>query len=334
MGLFSWLRKPRRKRTRSEIERLLGLDHPDVSDLDKLRRLLGWVFRNSTYPNRAINDRARRQGVSPDLVDGLRAGDVSAAADWDQVDAILWACGAPHAAIEVAGDLFHDVRRAGRGLDPAADGVEGAPPTRPQGWTGQMCPILLTDVVDFGARTDEDGKLIRAAMYQIHRKAFKQADISQDDYRFGDRGDGILIVVSPKVAIKQLIHPLLPRIAEELSRHNMTAGGNTRFKLRIALHVGPVESDAEGVNGQVIVEAARLIDAPALKDRLAQASLKACVGFITSEFVYNRVIEQHPGQLLPAKYQLITGQRVKGYEFSAWIKLAPDPGAISGQTDP
>jgi class 3 adenylate cyclase len=235
----------------------------------------------------------------------------------------------------VARDLFRDVRRAGPRLDPAAAaGAErlGAPP-RPESWTGQICAVLLTDVVDFATRTDQDGKVIREAMYRIVRDAFNKAGISPGDYGFGDRGDGILVVVSPKVPTKQLVHPFLTRAAEELSRHNATAAGGTQFKLRVALHVGPVESDAEGVNGQVIVEAARLIAAHAFKDRLAQAPPETCLGLIASEFVYNNVIKQHPSQLTPGKYRPITA-RVKEHEFTAWIKLAPDPRAVSGQPDP
>jgi hypothetical protein len=197
--------------------------------------------------------------------------------------------------------------------------------------TGQNCSVLLTDVVHYSERTDQDRKVIRAAMYRIHRAAFDKAGISPIDYASEGRGDGILTVVFPGVATKHVVYPLLTFVAEELTRYNATAEGDTRFKLRVALDVGPVESDANGADGQVIIEAARLIDAPVLKDTLAQAPLESCLGVIVSEYVYNNVIKQHPGQLSPANYQPIIGQRVKGFEFSAWIKLAPDADVINAE---
>jgi len=192
----------------------------------------------------------------------------------------------------------------------------------PDTWTAQNCSVLLTDVVGFGAptHTAQDRKIIRDGMYQIVRRAFAAASISREDYLLEDRGDGILIVISPDVPTKQIVHPLVTRIAAELSRYNADAEDGTRFKLRVALQVGPVEPDPEGVNGHVIVDASRLIEASAFKQGLAQAPPETCVGFITSDYVYDSVIKQHPRQLEPYKYQKITA-RAKGRRLTAWVNF-------------
>jgi class 3 adenylate cyclase len=128
------------------------------------------------------------------------------------------------------------------------------------------------------------------------------------------------------VPTKQVIHPLLAHLTYALSRHNARAEDGTRFQLRVALDVGPVESDAEGLTGQVINRTARLVDAPVLKKRLTAAGLDTCVGFIASDAVYNDVIKQHPGQLDPASYQKVSWL-AKGRRFTGWIKLSPDDDA-------
>jgi hypothetical protein len=324
MGPLSWFRKRRREHTRTEIERLVELDCPAGPALDRLRRLLDWTFRNSARSDRAMIARARRRGVSPERIDSLRAGEVAAEATWDQISTILWACGAPSAAIEVARDLFRDVRRAGPRLDSTTES-----------WTGQHCSVLLTDVVDFGAqtRTDQDRKAIREAMYRIVREAFIMASISWDACHHEDRGDGILLVIPPREPTRRIVHPLLTHIIGELSRHNARAQDSTSFQLRVALDVGPVESDDEGVNGKVIIDVARLIDASAFKQKLAKAPPETSVGFIASDSVYDSIIKQHPGQLAPAEYQKIN-PRVKGDRITAWIKLASGPGAVSGKMNP
>lgn len=345
-GPLSWFRKRRRESTRAEIERLLERDCAGRSDLDKLRWLLGRIFRDSTRSNRSMIMRARRRGVDSDVVERLRAGDGVADATWDQIEVVLRACGASHAAIDVVRDLFRDVRPAGPRLDPAATGGAEPPepseppespepptaPTRPEPWTGQHCSVLLTDVVDFGAstRTDQDRKIIREVMYRIVRDAFTNADISWDTCHHEDRGDGILIVIPPRVPTIRIVHPLVSHIIGELSQHNAPAEDGTSFQLRVALDVGPVESDDEGVTGKVIIDVARLIDAPAFKQKLANAPAETCLGFVTSGSVYDSIIRQQPGQLPPATYQKIN-PRVKGGRMTAWVKLAPDPGAVSGQ---
>jgi hypothetical protein len=227
-------------------------------------------------------------------------------------------------------------------LDPDTDVDERQPaPVRPESWTGHHCSVLLTDVVDFGgaARTDQDRKVIRESMYRIVRAAFTMAGISWDDCHREDRGDGILIVIPPREPTIRIVHPLLTYLIEELGRHNARAAGGTSFQLRVALGFGPVESDDEGVTGKVIIDVARLIDAPVFKQKLAKAPPETCLGFVASDSVYDSIIKQHPGQLAPATYQKVTG-RVKGRRFTAWIKFAPDPGsdqgrgAITGQPDP
>jgi hypothetical protein len=326
MGPLSWLRsKRRRESTRAEIENFLELGCPGGSELDRLRWLVDWIFRNSPHSYNTTLTRADHRGVSAHMVDRLRSGDVAFDLTWGLIERVLEASGAPRAAIEVAHDLFRNFPR------PARAAAERIPSGN---LTGQNCLVLLTDVVGFSTRTDQDRGIIRRAMYQIVLDSFTAAGISPDHYR-EDRGDGILFIIKD-VAPKQIVHRLLTHITEKLSRYNADAEGGARFKLRVALDVGPVESDANGVNGQVIINVTRLIDARPFKQRLAKSPPGTCLGFIASEFVYQSVIKQYPVQLFPDKYEQIS-VRAKKSRLNAWIKLAPDTAdseTADEQTDP
>jgi CRP-like cAMP-binding protein len=192
---------------------------------------------------------------------------------------------------------------------------------RPAGsWNGQNCTIVLIDIVNFGASTrcDRDRRRIRAALYQIAKSLFENPG-RQHDYHCEDRGDGILLIVPPRVPTSSIVNRILDNLVTLLRRHNSTAEAATRIQMRVALDVGPVVSDAHGVDGLAIIHAARLLDARALKHHLAETG--ADLGFITSPFVYGTIIQPNPGHVDPALYQQLKC-RVKRQTLSAWMYIA------------
>jgi len=188
-------------------------------------------------------------------------------------------------------------------------------------WSGGNCSILLTDIAGFGGhdRDDDDRLIVRETMYGMLQDAFSGSGLRQSDYYQEDRGDGALIVVPPDTPTRSVVDPMLARLAAGLRRHNRRASAATRIQLRAALHVGPVTRDARGVSGASIIQAARLLEAPVLKDRLAETT--ADLGFIASTFVYETVIQQGPGYVDPACYLPIE-IRVKESALTAWMYLA------------
>ena len=99
--------------------------------------------------------------------------------------------------------------------------------------------------------------------------------------------------------------------------------------MRVALHVGPVVSDAHGVDGLAIIHAARLLDAPALRRHVAETG--ADLGFITSAFVYDTIIQPNPGHVDPVDYRQLKCQ-VKDQDLDAWMYLAQTSGEIQPPT--
>ncbi|MFI6514978.1 cyclic nucleotide-binding domain-containing protein [Spirillospora sp. NPDC050679] len=216
-------------------------------------------------------------------------------------------------------------QEGGGGQDAAPGGLRLVPPLaeapeRPT-WAGQMCTILFTDIVGFSGphRRDDDRLRVRRVMYDLLREALEGSGVPWPALHREDRGDGALLVAPPEIPTRSVTDPMLARLAEGLRRHNLRAPEAERFQMRVALHVGPVVPDAEGVSGWAIIQAARLLDAPVFKKSMA--CTRADLGFITSAFVYETVIAQARGGLDPAGFRYVTDE-VKQLEVSGWMHLS------------
>ncbi|WP_131737515.1 cyclic nucleotide-binding domain-containing protein [Actinomadura roseirufa] len=209
------------------------------------------------------------------------------------------------------------------GAGPGMASLEPTAPTVPAtpSWAGQNCTIMFTDIAGFSDtvhRDDDDRLEMRAAMYRFLREAFEESKVPWDDCHAEDRGDGALIVVPPRMPTTAVIDPLIARLAALLRRHNRRSSRAVRIQLRLALHVGPVTPDTEGVAGWPVIQAARLLDARVLKERLAATG--ADLGFIASSFVYESVIAHSPGYVDAADYEPVHC-RVKNTDVHGWMHL-------------
>jgi hypothetical protein len=190
----------------------------------------------------------------------------------------------------------------------------------PKTLNGENCTVFLTDVADFGARTrtDNDRLLIREALFKMTQKAMQGFPDAQSE----DRGDGFLTVVPPNASTARVLDQLLKELPVALELHNSTQGEAARFKLRLALNVGPVVSHMEGVSGEAIIVAARLVEAPDFKDALVAST--ASLGVIASSFLYETVVRHGSDPREVASYSEVPVE-VKETDTTAWMKLFPAP---------
>ncbi len=188
-------------------------------------------------------------------------------------------------------------------------------------WNGHNCSIFLADISGFGRRdrNDEDRRKIRNTVYTFLQEACENSDVPWPACHREDRGDGALIIVPPSTPTKSVVDPLLARLAAALEHYNRQATPVTRIQLRVALHVGPVVSEPQGVSGEAIILASRIIEAAKLKKELARTG--AQLGVIVSPFVYESVIRHSPGNVNPDQYRQLRF-RVKESNLAAWMYLA------------
>ena len=191
-----------------------------------------------------------------------------------------------------------------------------------QAWREPLnCSIVFTDVAGCSdpVRTDGDRDVVRAAMYEILRSAFEASGVPWAACYREDRGDGAVIVVPPTISTLRAVDPLVAELAARLRQYNRRASEVVRIQLRVALHVGPVGKDAEGLTGQAIISAARIVDAPVIKARLAAE--QADLVFAASDYVYDHVVRNCGGQVDPAAFEHMECQVKESY-VSAWVHLA------------
>ncbi|WP_433467908.1 cyclic nucleotide-binding domain-containing protein [Spirillospora sp. CA-128828] len=182
------------------------------------------------------------------------------------------------------------------------------------------CSILITDITGFSSpvRTDADRDFVRDAMYDLMGEAFTASGLDLSRLYQEDRGDGALVIVPPTTPTEAVVDPMLAHLAAELRRHNRRAAEATRLQLRAALHVGPVQRGPKGVSGISIITTRRMVDAPAVKRRVAETG--ADLAFVASGFVFDTVITPAPGLVDPGRYSRVR-VRVKETSLSAWLML-------------
>jgi CRP-like cAMP-binding protein len=191
-----------------------------------------------------------------------------------------------------------------------------------QDWREPLnCSIVFTDVAGFSdpVRNDGDRDVVRAAMYEILRSAFEASGVPWAACYREDRGDGAVIVVPPTISAHRVVDPLMPELADRLRQYNRRASEVVRIQLRVALHAGPVGRDAEGLTGQAVISAARIVDAPVIKARLAAE--QADLIFAASDYVYDHVVRNCDGRVDPTAFEHMECQ-VKESHVSAWVHLA------------
>ncbi|TDC13669.1 cyclic nucleotide-binding domain-containing protein [Actinomadura bangladeshensis] len=182
------------------------------------------------------------------------------------------------------------------------------------------CSILITDITSFSspARTDADREYVLGAMYDLMGEAFTASGLDLGRLYQEDRGDGALVIVPPTTPTDRVVDPMLAHLAAALRRHNRRAAEATRLQLRAALHVGPVQRGPKGVSGISIITTRRMVDAPAVKRRVAETG--ADLAFVTSDFVFDTVITPAPGLVDPGRYSRVR-VRLKEASLPAWLML-------------
>lgn len=183
--------------------------------------------------------------------------------------------------------------------------------------TGENCTVILTDVVGFGShqRKDRDRRIIRAAHLNMLRGSLGYL---WDKCIYTDQGDGLLIVIPPAIPTSTIMERLHRDLPGALRLHNRTYPDSARIRLRAAVTVGPVMNDTIGVTGEALIRAARLLDAPVLREGMA--STDASLGIMISTFVFETTIRQAEGWADPDTFQAVA-VNVKESRGRAWMRL-------------
>jgi hypothetical protein len=185
--------------------------------------------------------------------------------------------------------------------------------------TTAHCTIVTVDIEGFGrySRTNMNQVRVRHGMYRSMHEAFDAAGIPWTSCRREDRGDGILIL-APAHVPKVLFSDRLPdSLVQALTVHNATHPVEERIRLRLALHAGEITYDEHGVTASSITHTFRLVDAAALRRKLAKSA--ATLAVISSDWFYDEVV-RHSERSAARSYRSIN-ITTKETTTRAWIRL-------------
>jgi hypothetical protein len=182
--------------------------------------------------------------------------------------------------------------------------------------------ILAVDIEGFGRveRSDADRAGMRAQLCRLLSQGLICAGIGVGQVTRSVHGDGVLVLVDPRVSKARLLHPLLPRVALGLDRYNRSVVSAMRLRLRAVVHAGEVLGDRYGYTGAALNTAFRLLDAEVLRN--VRATSSASVVLLVSDVIYQDIVRPGYGLIDPAGYRPVWVES-KETRTRAWLQV-PD----------
>ncbi|RGD62153.1 hypothetical protein DR950_34315 [Kitasatospora xanthocidica] len=180
--------------------------------------------------------------------------------------------------------------------------------------------VVSVDVRRSGAYDDASKTRMRRRLYAVIDQAFTEAAVPVGAVHREDRGDGILAALGPGIAPARILGVWVTEVHEQLRQLNAELA--TRLGLRIALHVGPVMHDAQGISGHAVDLACRLADAEAARRLLDRD--RADLVVVVSDSLYREVV-CHGGRFVDPEDYAPARLRLKDGATPAWVRLPGRP---------
>ncbi|WP_433332055.1 hypothetical protein [Spirillospora sp. CA-294931] len=171
--------------------------------------------------------------------------------------------------------------------------------------------MFALDIADFSSRPAFIQQRLRAVLYQL----VEDADVRSRRCIREDRGDGMFVINATETNFAIIVNRVAPRLAAGLNAYNRTARPGASLDMRMAVHVGYFQPDKHGVISPDLILTFRLLDAPQLKQHLADSTDH--LALIISDHVYGVGVSfQH---LDPDDYRSVSVTS-KGMTYPAWIR--------------
>jgi class 3 adenylate cyclase len=153
--------------------------------------------------------------------------------------------------------------------------------------------IVAVDLEGSTRRTNPVKGELRRVLYDLLDRALQAAGIGPRHLeQLTDRGDGVLILIRPHDDVPKtvLLGRLIPLLTALLIEHNAAVSRpELQLRLRAVVHAGEVHDDGRGFYGDDLDVAFRLLDSPAVKRALREASASPLV-LVVSEEIFTGIV--------------------------------------------
>jgi class 3 adenylate cyclase len=184
--------------------------------------------------------------------------------------------------------------------------------------------LLVLDIVGFAhpRRTDPARLRLREELFELLHQTLAAAGVDPEHAPRVDLGDGVIVLLDPRVAATRVVEAVTGRLAASLAARNRRSPGAERLRLRIALHRGEVLIDPHGFVGGALIEASRLSNAAALREQLDATA--ADLTLIVSDQMWRQLTGPHHEPLGPGGYQPVSVS-TPDVTTRAWIHVPDHP---------
>jgi hypothetical protein len=175
--------------------------------------------------------------------------------------------------------------------------------------------IMSLDVEGSGALPHDRQRTMRSTLDETIAGSFAAVGIADAEYH--DRGDGAIVLIRPEVAKARVLGPWLTELEQGLLARRRAMGAGAAVRVRVGVHAGEVEYDANGMLSTDINLACRLEAAGVTRATLAAAP-GAVLVVVVSDPVYQSVVRDGGRFLRPEHYREVRVQ-AKETDTRAWI---------------
>jgi O-acetyl-ADP-ribose deacetylase (regulator of RNase III) len=171
------------------------------------------------------------------------------------------------------------------------------------------------DVVGFGGRSARGREAVQHRLLALLSQILADAGTDLDHVDRIWQGDGASVYlpsdVDPTRIVTSLVDATIHRLTEDNRRHA------DRIRLRMAMTVGLLGQGITGYTGPIIVDLARMIDAPALRHAIAEEPDRA-LAVLLSDYVYGHLVQPGFSELSAAPFRRVEVV-VKEFAAPAWL---------------
>lgn len=187
--------------------------------------------------------------------------------------------------------------------------------------------IIALDIEQSTTRTDPIKAELRHKIYGLFDEALRSAEI-RTPYRdpFIDRGDGVLALIHPVEQAPKaiLLNHVIPTLNRLLTDYNAnlpyTSQPQLQLRVRVVMHAGEVQYDANGCFGEALDISFRLLDATPVKKALQITSDPLTL--VVSGDIYRSVVRHGHGGIDRNAFHQVVCVKIAGYRYPGWIHIS------------
>lgn len=182
----------------------------------------------------------------------------------------------------------------------------------------------VVDIEGYGPRGHHAHTELQQRLQWVITQTLRLASVRQAACDRQERGDGVLLLLPPLIEQDRVLPVLLTGLRDVLHEANRASRSAGRLRLRSALAQGAVERGATGFQGQSVILACYLLDAPEAKAALA-ASDDSDLVTVVSEDLHRDIFQQG---FVTASFEDFTLSRPeKRFAATGWLHLS-GPGRV------